>query len=62
MINFYLLKNKSLSSEIEDLYREFEETKADHLETIRDLQRQEKLLLQIIERIQPCVRKDSNYA
>jgi hypothetical protein len=32
------------------------------LETIRNLEQQEKLLQQIIDKLMPTVRKDCNYA
>ncbi len=53
---------KALTSELSDTQAEFQNDRDDYLETIRNLQQQEKLLLQIIDKIQPTIRKDSNYA
>lgn len=53
---------KALESEIHDIQGEFELDRLDYLETIRRQDQQLKLLQQILEKIQPAVRKDSNYA
>jgi len=50
-----------LDREIQDLQSEFETERVDYLETIRRQDRQLKLLNQILMKIQPLVRKDSNY-
>ena len=50
-----------LDKEIQDLQSEFETERVDYLETIRRQDRQLKLLNQILTKIQPLVRKDSNY-
>ncbi|CAL8106513.1 unnamed protein product [Calicophoron daubneyi] len=51
----------SLRTEIGDIQSEFEQDRSDYLDTIRRQQRQIDLLQAIIDRIQPCVRRDSNY-
>ncbi|KAK5970418.1 Osmotic avoidance abnormal protein 3 [Trichostrongylus colubriformis] len=53
--------SKALESEIEDLQGEFELDRLDYLETIRKQDQQLKLLTQILEKVQPTLRKDSNY-
>uniref|UniRef100_A0A0K0D6E3 Kinesin-like protein KIF17 n=1 Tax=Angiostrongylus cantonensis TaxID=6313 RepID=A0A0K0D6E3_ANGCA len=52
---------KALESEVEDLQGEFELDRLDYLDTIRKQDQQLKLLTQILEKIQPSIRKDSNY-
>ncbi|WKY05332.1 hypothetical protein Q1695_005943 [Nippostrongylus brasiliensis] len=54
-------RSKALESEVEDLQGEFELDRLDYLETIRKQDQQLKLLSQILEKIQPTIRKDSNY-
>ncbi|KAK6052856.1 hypothetical protein COOONC_09641 [Cooperia oncophora] len=54
-------RSKALESEIEDLQGEFELDRLDYLETIRKQDQQLKLLTQILEKIQPVIKKDSNY-
>ncbi|PIO70589.1 hypothetical protein TELCIR_07549 [Teladorsagia circumcincta] len=54
-------RSKALESEIEDLQGEFELDRLDYLETIRKQDQQLKLLTQILEKVQPTLRKDSNY-
>lgn len=69
-----MFKVRSLESEIHDLQAEFELDRLDYLETIR-LERfsfhlkiyrkqdqQLKLLQQILEKAQPAIKKDCNYA
>jgi hypothetical protein len=58
----FCVQVKALTSELSDTQAEFQGDRDDYLETIRNLQQQEKLLLQIIDKIQPTIRKDSNYA
>ncbi|KAI6211810.1 Kinesin-like protein [Aphelenchoides besseyi] len=53
---------RALESEIHDLQGEFELDRLDYLETIRRQDQQLKLFHQILERVQPAIRKDSNYA
>ncbi|XP_025017743.1 osmotic avoidance abnormal protein 3-like isoform X1 [Tetranychus urticae] len=55
-------KISTLESEVKDLQSEFETERTDYLETIRRQDQQIKLLAQILDKIQPCVRKDCNYA
>ncbi|KAK6045839.1 hypothetical protein COOONC_16655, partial [Cooperia oncophora] len=57
----YSFQSKALESEIEDLQGEFELDRLDYLETIRKQDQQLKLLTQILEKIQPVIKKDSNY-
>jgi len=52
----------TLESEVNDLQSEFQSDRTDYLETIRKQDQQIKLLSQILEKIQPCMRKDCNYA
>ncbi|VDP70621.1 unnamed protein product [Echinostoma caproni] len=54
-------KNLAMKSELSDIQSEFEQDRSDYLDTIRRLQRQMDLLQAIIDRIQPCIRRDSNY-
>ena len=55
-------KVKSLEHEIADLQSEFELDRIDYLDTIRRQDQQLKLLQQILEKVQPTLRRDSNYA
>ncbi|KAI1283708.1 Osmotic avoidance abnormal protein 3 [Halotydeus destructor] len=55
-------KIASLEREISDLQSEFEQDRTDYLETIRKQDEQVKLLAQIMEKMQPCIRRDCNYA
>ncbi|XP_076450542.1 osmotic avoidance abnormal protein 3-like isoform X2 [Babylonia areolata] len=52
---------EGLEREIIDLQTEFESDRTDYLDTIRKQQRHILLLDAIIARIQPCLRRDSNY-
>ena len=52
----------SLEREVSDLQSEFEQDRTDYLETIRRLEQQVKLFSQVLEKIQPCIRRDCNYA
>lgn len=54
-------KVKALNAEIRDLQQEFEDDRTDYLDTIRKQDQQLKLLQQILEKIQPTIRKDCNY-
>lgn len=51
----------SLQSELNDIQSEFEQDRSDYLDTIRRQQRQIDLLQAILDRVQPCIRRDSNY-
>ncbi|KAE9553381.1 hypothetical protein FO519_003391 [Halicephalobus sp. NKZ332] len=53
---------RSLETEIQDIQAEFELDRLDYLDTIRKQDQQLKLLTQIIEKIHPLVKKESNYA
>ena len=53
---------KVLTSEIKDLQQEFEDDRTDYLDTIRKQDQQLILLQQILEKVQPPMRKDSNYS
>lgn len=55
-------KSKSLENEIRDLQSEFELDRIDYLDTIRRQDQQLKLLQQILDKVQPCLRRDSNYS
>ncbi len=50
-----------MNSEIADLQKEFEEDRTDYLDTIRKQEQQLLLLQQILDRVQPIIRKDCNY-
>ncbi|KAK2153922.1 hypothetical protein LSH36_281g04005 [Paralvinella palmiformis] len=54
-------KNEALQQEIYDLQSEFEFDRIDYLDTIRKQDQQIKWLQAVIERIHPCLRRDSNY-
>ncbi|KAL1245770.1 Osmotic avoidance abnormal protein [Trichinella spiralis] len=54
--------NVNLQREIEDLQSEFERDRVDYLETIRRQNQQMKLYQQLLAKVKPCIRKDSNYA
>ena len=54
-------KLKSAQSEIDDLQTEFERDREDYLETIRKQEQMIKLQQQILDKIQPCIRRDCNY-
>ncbi|XP_035208225.1 osmotic avoidance abnormal protein 3-like isoform X2 [Stegodyphus dumicola] len=55
-------KIQALDQEVKDLQREFETERTDYLETIRKQDQQIKLLTQILDKIQPCIRRDCNYS
>ena len=54
-------KIKAMNDEIRDLQQEFEDDRSDYLDTIRRQDQQLKLLQQIVEKIQPTIRKECNY-
>lgn len=54
-------KVKAMATEIQDLQQEFEYDRSDYLDTIRDQERKLALLEQIMDRVQPMIRKDCNY-
>ncbi|UXI17922.1 leptin receptor gene-related protein [Sarcoptes scabiei] len=55
-------KIHSLEQEVDDLQSEFESERTDYLETIRRLEEQIKLLMQIVEKMQPLLKQDCNYS
>ncbi|GFY41220.1 kinesin-like protein KIF17 [Trichonephila inaurata madagascariensis] len=55
-------KIQALDREVRDLQSEFETERTDYLETIRKQDQQIKLLTQILDKIQPCIRRDCNYS
>nr|pir kinesin protein OSM-3 - Caenorhabditis elegans [Caenorhabditis elegans] len=55
-------KSKGYEREIEDLHGEFELDRLDYLDTIRKQDQQLKLLMQIMDKIQPIIKKDTNYS
>ena len=52
----------ALERDVSDLQSEFEQDRTDYLETIRRQEQQVKLNSQILEKIQPCIRRDCNYS
>lgn len=50
-----------MDRDIQDLQSEFQTERFDYLETIRRQEQQLRLLHQIIVKVQPLIRKDSNY-
>ncbi|XP_042895498.1 osmotic avoidance abnormal protein 3 isoform X3 [Parasteatoda tepidariorum] len=55
-------KIQALDREVKDLQSEFETERTDYLETIRRQEQQIKILSQILDKIQPCIRRDCNYS
>lgn len=53
---------RAQEQEIRDIQREFATEREDYLETIRRQDQQLKLLQQLLDRVQPTIRKDCNYA
>ncbi|XP_043237918.1 kinesin-like protein KIF17 isoform X1 [Amphibalanus amphitrite] len=53
---------RAQEQEIRDIQREFATERDDYLETIRRQDQQLKLMQQLMERVQPTIRKDCNYA
>lgn len=58
----FQIQNSNLSQEIFDIKDEFQKEKNDYLEFIRKLERENKLLQSIIDKVQPCIRKGCNYS
>ncbi len=54
-------KQKALMAEIRDLQSEFESDRTDYLDTIRKQDQQLQLLQQILDKVQPTIRKECNY-
>lgn len=61
VINQMETKLNSAQSEVDDLQTEFERDREDYLETIRKQEQMIKLQQQILDKIQPCIRRDCNY-
>ena len=61
MTYFVLAQNESLQSEISDLQAEFEFDRIDYLDTIRRLEQELAWKDEIVSRIHPTLRRDSNY-
>ena len=55
------MQNESLESEIKDLQAEFEFDRIDYLDTIRRLEQELAWKDEVISRIHPTLRRDSNY-
>ncbi|XP_028663609.2 kinesin-like protein KIF17 [Erpetoichthys calabaricus] len=55
-------KLKAAQIEISDLQSEFQFERIDYLATIRRLEREVQLSQQILERVQPLIRRDCNYS
>lgn len=55
-------KIQSLEQEVRDLQSEFESERTDYLETIRRQEEQVQLMSQILDKIQPYMKADCNYA
>lgn len=52
---------KAAQIETEDLQGEFERDRQDYLDTIRKMEQTIQLQKQIMDKIQPCIRRDCNY-
>ena len=52
---------KSARNEIDDIQVEFERDRSDYLDAIRKQEQTIKLQQQILDKIQPCIRRDCNY-
>ncbi|CAG5111451.1 Oidioi.mRNA.OKI2018_I69.chr2.g5760.t2.cds [Oikopleura dioica] len=55
------MRLKQKDSEINDLSSEFQETKEEYLDDIREATRENDLLDALLRQIQPLIRRDSNY-
>lgn len=51
----------SVQTDVDDLQEEFERDREDYLDTIRKQEQALKLQQQILDKIQPCIRRDCNY-
>lgn len=51
----------SVQADVDDLQEEFERDREDYLDTIRKQEQMLKLQQQILDKIQPCIRRDCNY-
>ncbi|XP_063957027.1 kinesin-like protein KIF17 isoform X1 [Lytechinus pictus] len=54
-------KLRAADCEISDLNAEFEFERIDYLDTIRKQEKQVTMLQQILDKVQPCLRRDCNY-
>lgn len=52
---------KAAEVEINDLHSEFEHERIDYLGTIRKLEQESLLIRQVLEQVQPLIRRDCNY-
>lgn len=57
-----LLQLRAAEVEIKDLQSEFQLEKIDYLATIRRQERDSMLLQQLLEQVQPLIRRDCNYS
>lgn len=55
------LQVQAQQREIEDLQEEFEFDRNDYLDTIRKQEQEMKWLKSVIDKVHPCLRRDSNY-
>ncbi|KAM3173230.1 hypothetical protein ACTXT7_012916 [Hymenolepis weldensis] len=62
LLNREKQKTNALETEIGDLQREFEVDRQDYLESIRKQNQHISLLQAILNKVQPCIRKDCNYS
>lgn len=51
-----------LKREVVDLQSEFEFDRIDYLDTIRKQEKQIRLLQSLLDKVQPCIRRDCNYS
>ena len=58
-ISLYQVRGAEI--EITDLNSEFEFERIDYLDTIRKQEKQVKMMQQILDKVQPCLRRDCNY-
>lgn len=57
-----MMQLRAAETEIKDLQSEFELEKIDYLATIRRLERDYMLLQQLLDQVQPLIRRDCNYS
>jgi hypothetical protein len=61
LLNKEVERVKFLETEVKDLQTEFEDQREEYLETIRNQERQIKLLAKILQKVQPVISYDCNY-
>jgi hypothetical protein len=61
VVFFILFQTEGLRRDIVDLQSEFEFDRIDYLDSIRKQERQLQLVQALVDKIHPCVRRDSNY-